>query len=216
MHSYCCHSNNQKSVHYEILKKVSTRERLQILLSIMTQQYLFCLSLYPPHCLFSIHLSLSLHPPLCLSRLPPVCLSIPLSLCLFTICLYLYPPLPISVSPLFLIVLHSFCCYSCWWLLHLHPSTTPIDAHMHVVRRHVRTHACTHALTLACQLSLHCVPFSIPNSPFPLIPDSGVGIGSGLCDQCQVYQEYLPAQLQPLHLVDMIQTLLEEELFLST
>ena len=97
MHSYCCHSNNQKSVHYEILKKVSTRERLQILLSIMTQQYLFCLSLYSPHCLFSIHLSLSLHPPLCLSHLPPVCLSIPLSLCLFTICLYLYPPLPISV-----------------------------------------------------------------------------------------------------------------------
>ena len=66
-----------------------------------------------------------------------------------------------------------------------------------------------HSRTCALQLSLQCVPFSIPNSPFPLIPDSGFGIGSGLCDQCQVYREYLPAQLQPLHLVDMIQTLLE-------
>ena len=148
MHSYCCHSNNQISVHYEILKKVSTRERLQILLSIMTQQYLFCLSLYSPHCLFSIHLSLSLHPPLCLSRLPPVCLSIPLSLCLFTICLYLYPPLPISVSPLFLIVLQSFCCYSCWWLLHLQ-SIYNTDWRAHARRTQARTHTRMYSRTYA-------------------------------------------------------------------
>ena len=150
MHSYCCHSNNQKSVHYEILKKVSTRERLQILLSIMTQQYLFCLSLYSPHCLFSIHLSVSTPTSLSVSSSPSLSLHSPVSLSLhhLSVSLPTSPYLCVSVVfdcsavilLLFLLMASSSAIHLQHRLTRTCTSYAGTYAHTHVLT-HLRSHA---------------------------------------------------------------------------